>query len=209
MDLSDYAAIYILIIILGTALLVLAAYMMEKPAIIILGVALIGLYLSFFVIDRCDFVDASIEAVITTMALTMLPASIIVCRWAFKEFRNRKIRVLKTMIIEDFESRKRELIIEKEHFEKELLINSSLHNLLMLLQLCVSANLNFYENHALRIDREKRNELLKKINDRKEEPDIIDSRIKNLQTDSRYFHLLRIYRKTLANSEIVWYHNLP
>lgn len=157
MNLSDYAGIFILVIIVGIALLMLAANRMGKPASIIFLVALIGIFVGLLFVYLCDFEDASIETVITMMVSAMLPASIIVCRWTFQfieEFRNRKIQELKTTIIEDFESRKRELKIEKEHLEKELLINNSLHNLLMLLQLCVSTNLNFYENHAMRIDRE-------------------------------------------------------
>lgn len=197
MNLSDYAGIFILVIIVGIALLMLAANRMGKPASIIFLVALIGVFVGLLFVNLCDFEDASIETVITIMVSAMLPASIIVCRWTIQfieEFRNRKIQSLKTTIIEDFESRKRELNIEKEHLEKELLINNSLHNLLMLLQLCVSTNLNFYENHAMRIDREKRNELLKKINDREEELDIIDSRIEYLRIEDRYSHLLKIRR---------------
>ena len=175
----------------------LAANSMGKPASIIFLMVLIGVFVGPLIVNLCGFEDASIETVITIMVSAMLPASIIVCRWTFQfieEFRNRKIQAIKTTIIEDFESRKRELNIEKEHLEKELLINNSMHNLLMLLQLCVSTNLNFYENHTMRIDREKRNALLKKINDREEELDIIDSRIEDLRTDDRYSHLLKIRR---------------
>lgn len=197
MDLSDYAGVFILVIIVGIALLMLAANRMEKPASVIFLVALIGEFIGFGFCGLFDFEDASLEVVITLMLSSLLPASIIVCRWAFQfweDSRERKIQVLKLSIIEDFESRKSELCMEKELLEKDLLINNSMHNLLILLQSCVSTNLNFYENQEMHIDKEKRNELLRRINGIEKEINSIDSRINDLRFNNIYSQLLRIKR---------------
>lgn len=197
MDLSDYAGVFLLVIIVGIALLMLAAYRMGKQASVIFLVALIGVFIGIWFCGLLDFEDASLETVITLMLSSLLPASIIVCRWAFRfwaDSRERKIQVLKISIIEDFESRKSELCMEKELLEKDLLINNSMHNLLMLLQSCVSTNLNFYENEEMHIDREKRNELLRRINGIENEINSIDSRINDLLFNNIYSQLLRIKR---------------
>lgn len=64
----------------------------------------------------------------------------------------------------------------------------------MLLQSCVSTNLNFYENQKMHLDREKRNELLRRINGVEKEIDSIDSRINDLRFNNMYSQLLRIKR---------------
>lgn len=197
MDLTDYAGVFILVIIVGTVLLMLAANRMGKHASSIFLVASIGVFAGLLLINLCDFKDASLEAVITIMVSAWLPASIIVCRWAFQfwsEIRERKIQVLKATIIDDFELRKRKLYIEKEILEKELIINNSMHNLLRLLQSCVSTELNFYENHEMRKYKEKRKEMLRTIDNREKELNIIDSWIEDVRIDNRYSRLLRIKR---------------
>lgn len=197
MDLPDYAGVFILVIIVGIALLMLAANRMGKQASVIFLVALLGEFIGIWFWGLFDFEDASLETVITLMLSSLLPASIIVCRWAFQfleDCRERKIQVLKIFIVEDFESRKSELCMEKELLEKDLLINNSMHNLLMLLQPCVSTNLNFYENQEMHIDREKRNELLRRINGIEKEINSIDSRINDLRFNNIYSQLLRIKR---------------
>lgn len=197
MDLSDYVGVFILVIIVGIALLMLAANRMGKQAGVIFLVALIGEFLGIWFCGLFDFEDASLETVVTLMLSSLLPASIIVCRWAFQfleESRERKIQVLKISIIEDFELRKSELCMEKEILEKDLRINNSMHNLLMLLQSCVSTNLNFYENQEMYADSEKRNELLRRIDGIEKKLNSIDSRMNELQFNNIYSQLLRIKR---------------
>lgn len=198
MVLSNYAGIFILVIMIaGIGLLMFAANKMGKPASVIFIVALIGAYIGPEICESRDFKDSSIETIVTLTLWLMLPPGIIVCSWAFqfwKEAKKRKIQLLKITIIRDFEARKKEIHIEKELLEKELLINNSMHHLLMLLQACTSTNLNFYENRKMAIDREKRNELLKRISDREKEISTIDSQAEDLRFNNNYSQLLNIKR---------------
>ena len=179
------------------ALLMLAANRMGKQAGVIFLVALIGEVIGIWFCGLFDFEDASLETVVTLMLSSLLPAGIIVCGWAFQfleESRERKIQVLKISIVEDFESKKSQLYMEKELLEKDLRINNSMHYLLMLLQSCVSTNLNFYENQEIHVDSEKRNELLRRIDGIEKELNSIDSRINDLKFNNIYSQLLRIKR---------------
>lgn len=197
MDLTNYAGRFILVIIIGIALLMLAAYRMGKQAASILLVALIGGFVGLWFNNLCNFDDASLETVVTIMASTLLPASIIVCRWAFLfllELYEQKIQMIKTIIIDDFEVKKRKLYKEKELFVKDMLINKSMDNLLVLLQSCISMKLDFYENHEISKYKEKRSEIMKSIDDREKELNMIDRQIEAVRTENRYFRLLRIRR---------------
>lgn len=198
MVLSNYAGIVILVIMIaGIGLLMFASNKMGKSASVIFIVALIGACIGTEICESRNFKDSSLETIVTLTLWLMLPPGIIVCRWAFQfweEAKKRKIQLLKITIIRDFEARKKEIHIEKELLEKELLINNSMHNLLMLLQACVSTNLDFYENKKMAIDVEKRNELLKKISDKEKEISTIDSQAEDLRFNNNYSHLLNIKR---------------
>ncbi len=197
MDLSDYAGVFVLIIVGGIVMLMLAAKTMEKQASIIFFVALIGGFIGIWLCGLLDFADASLETVVTLMLSSLLPASIIVCRWFLQflaECHERKIQELKISIVKDLEARKSVLCMEKERLEKELLINNSVYNLILLLQICVSVNINFYDNQEMYVDKEKRNELLRNKNVIEKEINSIDSRINELRFNNIYSQLLRIKR---------------
>lgn len=189
-DLSKYAWIFILIIIIVVVLLMLIAFFINKPVGNVFIISLVGSFIGICIVNILNFEDATLETVITIMASTLLPACLVVFKWVIQyvnEMHKKKIYKLKETLIEKLESKKIELTIEKKQFEKKLEIDNSVNNLIILLQLCVPAKLEFEKNDKVYEYLERRKVILKAINYKEQQILAIDNKIENIKLETDYF----------------------
>ena len=193
MNLSKYAGLFILIIIVGVVMLMLVANVINRSAGKVFIISLVGSFIGIWIVDILNFEDASLETVVTIMVSALLPSCLVVFNWGIQyvnEMHKKKLYVLKA-IIEKLESKKKELVIEKTQFEKQLTINNSINNLMILLQLCAPTKMEFEKNDKIYEYSERRNIVLKAINDREQEILAIDDQIRNIKLEINYFKLLQ------------------
>lgn len=194
MNLSKYAGLFILIIIVGVVMLMLVANVINRSAGKVFIISLVGSFIGIWIVDILNFEDASLETVVTIMVSALLPSCLVVFNWEIQyvnEMHKKKLYVLKEAIIEKLESKKKELVIEKTQFEKQLTINNSINNLMILLQLCAPTKMEFEKNDKIYEYSERRNIVLKAINDREQEILAIDDQIRNIKLEINYFKLLQ------------------
>lgn len=194
MNLSKYAGLFILIIIVGVVLLMLVANVINRSAGKVFIISLVGSFIGIWIVDILNFEDASLETVVTIMVSALLPSCLVVFNWGIRyvnEMHKKKLYVLKEAIIEKLESKKKELAIEKTQFEKQLAINNSVNNVMILLQLCASTKMEFEKNDNIYEYSERRNIVLKAINDREQEILAIDDQIGNIKLETDYLRLLQ------------------
>jgi|GEM_PF-2225006 hypothetical protein len=194
MNLSKYAGLFILIIIVGVVVLMLVANVINRSAGKVFIISLVGSFIGIWIVDILNFEDASLETVVTIMVSVLLPSCLFVFNCGIQyvnEMHKKKSYVLKEAIIEKLESKKKELVIEKTQFEKQLAINNSVNNLMILLQLCASTKMEFEKNDKIYEYSERRHIVLKAINDRDQEILAIDDQIRNIKLETDYFKLLQ------------------
>lgn len=194
MNLSEYAGVFILIIIVGVVMLMLVANAINRSAGKVFIISLVGLFIGIWIVNILNFEDASVETVVAIMTSALLPSCLVVFNWELQyanEMHKKKLYVLKEAIIEKLESKKKELTIEKKQFEKQLTINNSVNNLMILLQLCASTKMEFEKNDKIYEYLERRNITLKAINDREQEILEIDDKIGNIKLETDYLRLLQ------------------
>ena len=194
MNLSKYAGLFILIIIVGVVMLMLVANVINRSAGKVFIISLVGSFIGIWIVDILNFEDASLETVVTIMVSALLPSCLVVFNWGIQyvnEMHKKKLYVLKEAIIEKLESKKKELVLEKTQFEKQLTINNSINNLMILLQLCAPTKMEFEKNDKIYEYSERRNIVLKAINDREQEILAIDDQIRNIKLEINYFKLLQ------------------
>ena len=195
MDLSKYAWLFILIIIVGVVMLMLVANAINRSAGKVFTISLVGSFIGIWIVDILNFEDASLETVVIIMVSALLPSCLVVFNWGIRyvnEMHKKKLYVLKKAIIEKLESKKKELAIEKTQFEKQLAINNSVNNVMILLQLCASTKMEFEKNDKIYEYLERRNIVLKAINDREQEILAIDDQIGNIKLETDYLRLLQV-----------------
>lgn len=195
MNLSKYAGVFILIIIVGVVMLMLVANVINRSAGKVFIISLVDSFIGIWIVDILNFEDASLETVVTIMVSALLPSCLVVFNWGIRyvnEMHKKKLYVLKNAIIEKLESKKKKLATEKIQFEKQLAINNSVNNLMILLQLCVSTKMEFAKNDEIYEYSERRNIVLKAINDREQEILAIDDQIRNINLETDYFKLLQV-----------------
>lgn len=194
MNLSKYAGLFILIIIVGVVVLMLVANVINRSAGKVFIISLVGSFIGIWIVDILNFEDASLETVVTIMVSVLLPSCLFVFNCGIQyvnEMHKKKSYVLKEAIIEKLESKKKELVIEKTQFENQLAINNSVNNLMILLQLCASTKMEFEKNDKIYEYSERRHIVLKAINDRDQEILAIDDQIRNIKLETDYFKLLQ------------------
>lgn len=194
MDLSEYAGLFILIIIVGVVMLMLVANAINRSAGNVFIISLVGSFIGIWIVDILNFEDASLETVVTIMVSALLPSCLVIFNWGIRyvnEMHKKKLYVLKKAIIEKLESKKKKLAIEKTQFEKQLAINNSVNNVMILLQLCASTKMEFEKNDNIYEYSERRNIVLKAINDREQEILAIDDQIGNIKLETDYLRLLQ------------------
>ena len=194
MNLSKYAGLFILIIIVGVVMLMLVANVINRSAGKVFIISLVGSFIGIWIVDILNFEDASLETVVTIMVSVLLPSCLFVFNCGIQyvnEMHKKKSYVLKEAIIEKLESKKKELVIEKTQFEKQLAINNSVNNLMILLQLCAPTKMEFEKNDKIYEYSERRHIVLKAINDRDQEILAIDDQIRNIKLETDYFKLLQ------------------
>ena len=194
MNLSKYAGLFILIIIVVVVVLMLVANVINRSAGKVFIISLVGSFIGIWIVDILNFEDASLETVVTIMVSVLLPSCLFVFNCGIQyvnEMHKKKSYVLKEAIIEKLESKKKELVIEKTQFEKQLAINNSVNNLMILLQLCASTKMEFEKNDKIYEYSERRHIVLKAINDRDQEILAIDDQIRNIKLETDYFKLLQ------------------
>ena len=194
MNLSKYAGLFILIIIVGVVMLMLVANVINRSAGKVFIISLVGSFIGIWIVDILNFEDASLETVVTIMVSVLLPSCLFVFNCGIQyvnEMHKKKLYVLKEAIIEKLESKKKELVIEKTQFEKQLAINNSVNNLMILLQLCAPTKMEFEKNDKIYEYSERRHIVLKAINDRDQEILAIDDQIRNIKLETDYFKLLQ------------------
>lgn len=194
MDLSEYAGLFILIIIVGVVMLMLVANAINRSAGNVFIISLVGSFIGIWIVDILNFEDASLETVVTIMVSALLPSCLVIFNWGIRyvnEMHKKKLYVLKEAIIEKLESKKKKLAIEKTQFEKQLAINNSVNNVMILLQLCASTKMEFEKNDNIYEYSERRNIVLKAINDREQEILAIDDQIGIIKLETDYLRLLQ------------------
>ena len=158
MNLSKYAGLFILIIIVGVVMLMLVANVINRSAGKVFIISLVGSFIGIWIVDILNFEDASLETVVTIMVSALLPSCLVVFNWGIQyvnEMHKKKLYVL------------------------------------ILLQLCAPTKMEFEKNDKIYEYSERRNIVLKAINDREQEILAIDDQIRNIKLEINYFKLLQ------------------
>lgn len=115
MNLSKYAGLFILIIIVGVVMLMLVANVINRSAGKVFIISLVGSFIGIWIVDILNFEDASLETVVTIMVSALLPSCLVVFNWGIQyvnEMHKKKLYVLKEAIDD-------EIVKPQSHLESQ------------------------------------------------------------------------------------------